>query len=47
MKFKDIPNGLFRRLNGIVYTKINDSQAVLITNGNIVDVSEDEDVIIY
>lgn len=36
MQFKDVSLGLFR-YNDIVYTKINDKQAVLITNGRIVD----------
>lgn len=36
MQFKDVSLGLFR-YNDIVYTKINDTQAVLITSGKIVN----------
>ena len=36
VEFKDVHLGLFR-YNDIVYTKINDHQAVLITNGKIVE----------
>ena len=36
MQFKDVLPGLFR-YNGIVYTKISDTQAVLITSGKIVN----------
>lgn len=43
MQFKDINLGLFR-FNAIVYTKINDHQAVLITNGRIVEFNP-EDVV--
>jgi hypothetical protein len=42
-KFKDVPNGLFR-WKGIVYSKISDTQAVLITSGKTVDFSPDEEV---
>lgn len=43
MKFKDIQLGLFR-CNGIVYSKINDKQAVLITNGRMVDFEPNQEV---
>jgi hypothetical protein len=42
-KFKDVPNGLFR-WKSIVYSKISDTQAVLITSGKTVDFSPDEEV---
>lgn len=41
--FKDIPLGLFR-FRGIVYTKISDTQAVLITSGKIIDFSPEDAV---
>lgn len=41
MLFKDVSLGLFR-YNGIVYTKINDTQAVLITNGKIVTFNSED-----
>ena len=34
--FKDLPLGLFR-YKGLVYTKINNTQGVLITSGKIVN----------
>lgn len=43
MKFSEVPNGLFR-FNGLVYTKISESQAVLITSGKIVDFAPDDEV---
>ena len=43
MLFKNVKPGLFRYL-GIVYSKISDTQAVLITTGKIVDFSPDEEV---
>ena len=46
MKFKDVQLGLFR-FHGIVYTKINESQAVLITSGKIVDFNPEEEVESY
>jgi len=46
MKFSEIPNGLFR-FHGLVYTKINESQAVLITSGKIVDFNPEEEVESY
>jgi len=41
MLFKDIPLGLFR-YKGIVYTKISDTQAVLITNGKMVNFNAED-----
>ena len=43
MKFKDVALGLFR-FHGIVYSKINETQAVLITMGKIVDFSPEDEV---
>lgn len=43
MKFSEVPNGLFR-FNGLVYTKISESQAVLITSGKVVDFALDDEV---
>lgn len=44
--FKDIPNGLFWYRN-MVYTKISDTQAVIITTGKIVDFTGEEIVLKY
>ena len=44
--FKDIPRGLFRYKN-MVYTKISDTQAVIITSGKIVDFTGEEIVLKY
>ena len=41
MYFKDVPYGLFR-YRGIVYTKFNDTQAVMITSGKVVDFNPEE-----
>ena len=46
MKFSEIPNGLFR-FNGLVYTRISESQAVLITSGKIVDFQPEEEVELF
>ena len=43
MQFKDVHLGLFR-WKDIVYTKINDHQAVLITNGKIVEFNPTDEV---
>lgn len=43
MLFKDIQLGLFR-FRWIVYTKINETQAVLVTSGKIVDFSPEDEV---
>ena len=43
MLFKDVPYGLFR-FRGLVYTKISDTQAVIITSGRIVDFEPLEEV---
>jgi len=43
MKFSETPFGLFR-YRGIVYSKISDTQAVLITMGKIVDFNPDDEV---
>lgn len=43
MKFSETPLGLFR-YRGIVYSKISDTQAVLITMGKIVDFNPDDEV---
>ena len=45
--FRDIPLGLFRSLRtGLVYTKINDTQAVIITNGKTIDFDVMEEVLL-
>lgn len=46
MQFKDVSLGLFR-YKGIVYTKINDTQAVLITSGKMIDFLPEEVVETY
>lgn len=46
MRFADAPYGMFW-YRGIVYSKFSDTQAVLITNGKVVDFSEDEIILKY
>lgn len=46
MKFSEVKLGLFR-YRGIVYTKISDTQAVLITSGKIVEFAPDTQVESY
>lgn len=46
MKFKDIKLGLFR-YQGIVYTKISDTQAVMIVSGQIIDFDAETLVLEY
>lgn len=46
MLFKDIPLGLFR-YKWAVYSKINDNEAVLITNGKIVKFNPDDEVYLW
>ena len=46
MKFTEIPKGLFR-YKGIVYCKIDENRAVLITSGEIINFSSEEIVDIY
>jgi hypothetical protein len=41
--FRDAPLGMFW-YNGIVFTKINDNQAVMITSGKLKDFSPEETI---
>lgn len=43
-KFKDAPLGMFRGRSGLVYTKINQTQAVIITSGKIIEYDLEETV---
>jgi len=46
MLFKDIEKGLFR-YKGIVYTKIEDTQAVLITTGEVLIFNPEQEIELY